>query len=666
MAGRHKKNEQPADQKPLLDETETREAEITPAPEDLLARNLRKRAAIDNLDRMVTEKVAWQRVTDTNFIDDELQRIAKERQNQRESFNTNRKPRNNTKQDIITDTETQAADTKLDARVDLLFSRIKNAFHKMEGVLALIATNAGARLANLKVAAESKYTVLSGKAAPLIERAERFHAKEMIFGERIALLVDKLDGQVDIGYDRAAVVVDICDNRQKFLRQWAEKYKKPLFAAFAAATAVAAVITLLVGSMTCYEYMYNGKVLGVVKNQQDVYSIVDAIGNKLTYAYGAEINIDKDSNLSFKKVIGWNMKTDDQETILETFTYMSDMNAKAYAVKVNGKQVALLDTKQSADELLQTIKDRYTTKSGTVKYKTVGFAEKVEIAQVDTKIKNIQSESTALDYMLTGAVEKKIHVVKSGETFGEIAKAYGLKSKQLSASNPSVQPDKLQIGQELSLTQICPVVTVATTEIATYNAKIDYGITYQETSNLYKGEQTVRSSGVNGQKQVVAEIVRQNGMEVSRKEISVKILSNPVNQVVIKGTKAMPPLVGTGTFIDPVRGASVSSRFGYRWGRLHSGVDLACSSGTWISAADGGTVISAGYDGARGNCIYINHGGNRVTVYEHLSKILVHAGQKVFQGQHIGNVGSTGHSTGPHLHFEVHINGVPKNPLNYI
>ena len=665
MAGRHKKYERPADQKPLLDETDTREAEITPAPEDLLARNLRKRAAIDNLDRMVTEKVAWQRVTDTNFIDDELQRISKERQNQRESFNTNRKPRNNSKQDITTETQA-AADTKIDARVDLLFARLQSAFHKMGGVLTLIKTNSNAKLAKLKMISEAKCALLRVKAAPLIKLAVRLHQKERAVSERIALFVDRMDGHIDLSYDKASIAVGICDSQQKFLRQWAEKYKKPLIGAFAATTVLAAALTLFVGSMTAYEYMYNGKVLGVVKSQQDVYAIVDAIGNKLTYAYGAEIDIDKNTNLSFKKVIGFNMKTENQEEILETFTYMSDMNAKGYAIKVGGKQVALLDTKQSAEELLQKIKDRYTTKSGSVKYKSVGFAEKVEIAQTDTKIKNIQSESTAYDYMMTGAIEKKVHVVKSGETFGEIAKAYGLKSKQLSASNPSVQPDKLKIGQELVLTQICPVVTVATTEIATYNAKIDYGITYQETSNLYKGEQTVRSSGVNGQKQVVAEIVRQNGMEVSRKEISAKILSNPVNQVVIKGTRAVPALIGTGTYIYPVRGATVSSRFGYRWGRLHSGVDLACPTGTWISAADGGTVISAGYEGARGNCIRINHGGNRVTVYEHLSKILVHTGQKVFQGQHIGNVGSTGHSTGPHLHFEVHVNGVAKNPLSYL
>ena len=99
---------------------------------------------------------------------------------------------------------------------------------------------------------------------------------------------------------------------------------------------------------------------------------------------------------------------------------------------------------------------------------------------------------------------------------------------------------------------------------------------------------------------------------------------------------------------------------------MHYGVDLACRSGTRIGAADGGTVTFAGYKGSFGYLVIINHGANMETYYAHCSAIHVKRGDKVFKGQHIANVGSTGRSSGPHLHFEVHVNGTARNPLNYI
>jgi murein DD-endopeptidase MepM/ murein hydrolase activator NlpD len=99
---------------------------------------------------------------------------------------------------------------------------------------------------------------------------------------------------------------------------------------------------------------------------------------------------------------------------------------------------------------------------------------------------------------------------------------------------------------------------------------------------------------------------------------------------------------------------------------MHYGMDMACKSGTRIGAADGGTVTFAGYKTSFGYVVEIDHGGNLSTLYAHCSKLHVKRGDKVYQGQHIADVGSTGRSTGPHLHFEVHKNGVPQNPRNYI
>jgi murein DD-endopeptidase MepM/ murein hydrolase activator NlpD len=117
-------------------------------------------------------------------------------------------------------------------------------------------------------------------------------------------------------------------------------------------------------------------------------------------------------------------------------------------------------------------------------------------------------------------------------------------------------------------------------------------------------------------------------------------------------------------FIWPVNG-TVTSGFGMRWGRMHEGIDIAAPTGTAIHAAAAGTVIYAGVMSGYGNIVVIDHGGGIATAYGHMSAIWVGGGQ-VSQGQGIGAVGCTGHCTGPHVHFEVRVNGSPVDPMGYL
>lgn len=127
-------------------------------------------------------------------------------------------------------------------------------------------------------------------------------------------------------------------------------------------------------------------------------------------------------------------------------------------------------------------------------------------------------------------------------------------------------------------------------------------------------------------------------------------------------TIADPPSDG---LIWPTSGV-VTSEFGMRWGRMHNGIDIAAPLGTSIWAAASGQVFFVGYQGGYGNTVMIDHGNGLVTLYAHQSSMAVYSGQYVNQGQVIGYVGSTGNSTGPHLHFETRINSVPQNPRNYL
>ncbi|HLM35009.1 MAG TPA: peptidoglycan DD-metalloendopeptidase family protein [Gaiellaceae bacterium] len=133
-----------------------------------------------------------------------------------------------------------------------------------------------------------------------------------------------------------------------------------------------------------------------------------------------------------------------------------------------------------------------------------------------------------------------------------------------------------------------------------------------------------------------------------------------------RGSSVAPaPPTSNGPLQWPVSGP-VTSPFGWRWGRMHEGIDIAVGYGTPIGAAGAGTVIYCGWMGGYGNLIVIDHGGGLATAYGHQSSIAAGCGQAVSRGQIIGYVGSTGHSTGPHLHFEVRVNGAAVDPLGYL
>jgi murein DD-endopeptidase MepM/ murein hydrolase activator NlpD len=119
-------------------------------------------------------------------------------------------------------------------------------------------------------------------------------------------------------------------------------------------------------------------------------------------------------------------------------------------------------------------------------------------------------------------------------------------------------------------------------------------------------------------------------------------------------------------WVLPVRDYTFTSPFGSRWGRLHAGVDLGRTEGTPYYAAHGGVVTKSAWFGGYGYCIIVDHGNGVETIYGHSSKLIAREGQRVETGDVLGLVGNTGHSFGAHLHFEVHINGQPTDPVPYL
>ncbi len=347
-----------------------------------------------------------------------------------------------------------------------------------------------------------------------------------------------------------------------------------------------------------------------------------------------------------------------------------DIKKTVYTMRLDGKAVANFENPDDARTVIDSIVEQKTEE--TSKLIKVEYKENVDIQKEELSFlafENYSDVSETIDLLMTGTKEKREYSVQAGDIPETIAESHGMTIEELESANPEIV-DKghlLQIGQKLNLIVPVPMLNIVTTEKQEYKDQIAYETIEEEDPDLYEGETLVRVAGVEGERQVVAEVERENGIEVSRTIITEEILSEPTSEVLSIGTKPAPPKKGTGVFDVPVsRGYVITSEFGPRWGGMHTGIDLASPTGTPILAADGGEVILSGWDGNYGYAVVIDHGGNIKTKYAHCSALYVVEGEKVFKGQHIADIGTTGRSTGPHLHFEVIKNGVFMNPRYYI
>lgn len=341
-----------------------------------------------------------------------------------------------------------------------------------------------------------------------------------------------------------------------------------------------------------------------------------------------------------------------------------------YNLRVNGEIVASFKTPNEGKQVMDKIAAMNTgEKSEIVKLE---YKENVDITKDEASFLDDNTYSKvddAVNFLMTGTKEMKKYSIVAGDIPETIAEAHGMTIDELEAANPSIvgRGHLLQIGEELNLVIPKPLINVMTTERRSYVKNVDYEVVETEDEEMYEGEVVVQEEGEYGRSEVVAEVVRENGREISRTILSEKVLKEPKKEVVTVGTKPAPPRRGSGYLDYPLqRGFEVSSPFGMRWGFLHSGIDLACPLGTPIVAADGGVVTFAGWDSIGGLMVKIDHGGNISTGYAHCGYLAVSEGEMVFKGQYIADVGMTGFTTGPHLHFEVLYDGVHTDPSEYL
>lgn len=237
----------------------------------------------------------------------------------------------------------------------------------------------------------------------------------------------------------------------------------------------------------------------------------------------------------------------------------------------------------------------------------------------------------------------------------EIKKGYFLKEK---------------IKGEAEISEIVKALDVKTTTSFVTEREIPYETKKVKTDKKSVGYYVITTDGEYGVSQSAVAVEYINGKEASRKETAARVVKEPVDEVITIGTAPIKSTEqsnkSSAGFIFPLAkgGYRISSYFGD--GRNHKGVDLCAKSGAPIYAVAGGTVVYSGYDSDYGYNVIIDHGTGIKTRYAHASALYVRAGQVVSQGEHIAAVGSTGYSTGNHLHFEVIVNGARVNPAPYI
>lgn len=349
-----------------------------------------------------------------------------------------------------------------------------------------------------------------------------------------------------------------------------------------------------------------------------------------------------------------------------------NVNDTQWLINIGGKLALAVEKEEDAKAVFEGLKSYYLTEGSEVD--NIGFGQSIEFEEYDYKTSGgepawVMSVDEAINYIIKGTSETKSYIVQGGDTIWDIAIKNDMTPEELEQMNPGITSSTLKIGSTLNLFELKPLVTITTTETVLTTEVVPYKTIYEETSDMYRGQSKVKIAGETGSKQVTSKIVKQNGVVLSSEVIDEQVLSEPHNQIALKGTEAIPAYTGSGDGIlsAPMSHIEVSSPFGVSRGyRRHMGVDLRNPKGTVISSASDGVVIFAGYSGSYGNIVKVDHGGGLQTYYAHCDSIYVSVGENITKGQAIATVGRTGNATGNILHFEVRVNGVAKNPMNYI
>ncbi|MFJ7935420.1 peptidoglycan DD-metalloendopeptidase family protein [Sporosarcina sp. NPDC096371] len=438
------------------------------------------------------------------------------------------------------------------------------------------------------------------------------------------------------------------------------------------------------GLSTVFHIYSDGEYVGVISDEEKLEQLKEQELQKAASEFeDLPLTIGTDLSVIPERVFTAGV---DDDIVLEKLQDMLSVETEAIGIKIGGELAFHVADMTAYDEVIRKLKLQSVTEQQLNEFEArTGSTETIPALQVDetrivniimsneiqaevsktspTEVKNVED---AVVLMNKGTLEDKKYIVKSGDVLGTIAAAHQMTTAKLLELNPGFTVDTvLQLEDQLNVTVTEPYVVLEVHYETRQKEVIKHKEVTKEDSSIFKGEKKVTQEGKDGEKDLTKLIRERNGVIVGRSVTDEKVLVEPMDKITVVGTKVMPSR-GTGTFKWPTTGGYISSQMGQRWGRTHQGIDIARPSDRTITAADNGVVTAAGSQGSYGNRIVITHNNGYETLYAHLASIDVKVGQTVPQGTKIGVMGSTGRSTGLHLHFEVTKNGSNVNPLDVL
>lgn len=391
------------------------------------------------------------------------------------------------------------------------------------------------------------------------------------------------------------------------------KYKKEMAAIMIAVTVSYCTLNYRVIRPNALAVLKGGKTIGYIRDKADYAAAKESLTNYIqdrykTYDLADEFQL-KRVKVSEDMIL---TQKDAENVLLEN----SDLKVESVVMLIDGKETAVLESEDEGNKIIQGVSKYYTENSGLKSIKDIKVLSRITYNKTMNPLSEISEGNQVIKDIIKNNYKDDLIKISFS----------GIKSEnvKVSPATRTIWTDEYVIG------------TVVT-----------------------------KQNGKAGLKEADKLITMENRVIKSSKPAVFRIINQSVDKVVAVGTKN-PILAGIAFLSKPSRGG-ITSYFGYRWGKLHKGLDIGAAIGTPIYAAADGTIEFASWDsGGYGNLIKINHGSGIVTFYGHTSKMVVKAGQSIKRGQLIAYVGSTGHSTGPHVHFEVRLNGESVNPLKYL
>ncbi|MGI6433925.1 MAG: peptidoglycan DD-metalloendopeptidase family protein [Syntrophomonadaceae bacterium] len=377
------------------------------------------------------------------------------------------------------------------------------------------------------------------------------------------------------------------------------------------------------------------------------------------------LNLELGTDVQFKEVFALQSSLVPSDQLAALLEQSVCFEAVAATIMVNDQAVASLVNEDEARQLVEQFTNEFGAADEGEKLIQVGFEEQVEVLVGRVPLQQICTREQAYHLISIGVANPEKYVVQEGDNLWLIARRNDTYVDEIKKAN-HLTSDNLSLGQELIVVKSKPLLTV----VAQVEGEKVEAIPYETEVVVDASAPTrvrVKQEGSDGEKKITYQAVKRNGVIAQREITSEEVLKNPVARVLVKGNQVVQVASrGSGGVSKGVLDWPIYGPISNYYRSSHPGIDITGRRGSTLRAANSGYVVSAGWAGGYGKCVVIDHGNGYATRYAHCDSLNVSVGQKVSRGQGIATLGSTGRSSGPHIHFEVTYNGSKVNPLSVL